>query len=276
MICRLLNPPLLTSLAAAILTIATQIQLTDTFQLNHVVFAVFFGTYIYYNIHSIYLEIVQSKEIISVFSLKVLIVCLGLIVSLFYSSSVELIILISISLVTALYSFPYLHRITIFFNLRSVPYIKSFFVVLIWSIVTTILPIINIQAQIETSSLLSIFVGRTFFLLAIIIPFDIRDMLDDRKLAIKTIPLLVGYKPAMMLANVCLCIYVIFSLIFYVSSHNLATLIANIFSFIITLFILNIALTNKKVNYFNLMLDGMIFLQGLLIVIFFYLSKLVT
>jgi len=276
MIRRLLNPPLLTSLAAAILTIASQIQLTYTFQLNHVVFAVFFGTYIYYNIHSIYFEIVQSKKIISVFSLKVLIVCLGLIVSLFYSSSDELIILISISLLTALYSFPYLHRITIFFNLRSVPYIKSFFVVLIWSIATTILPVIEVYPQIETSALLLMFMERIFFLFAIIIPFDIRDMLDDRKLAIKTIPLLVGDKPAMKLANVCLCIYVIFSLIFYNAFGNLAIFLANLVSFIITLFILNIVLTNKKVNYFNLMLDGMIFLQGLLIVIFFYLSKLVT
>ena len=275
MIRRLFKPSLLTSLAAAILTIASQIQLTNTFQINHVVFAVFFGTYIYYNIHSIYLEFVQSKKILRAYTLKLLIVCSGLIIPLFYSSSVELIILISISVLAALYSFPYLHRITIFFNLRSLPYIKSLFVVLIWSIVTTILPIIYIQAQIEISALLSILMGRIFFLLAIIIPFDIRDMLDDTKSGIKTIPLLVGEKPAMMLANVCLCIYLIFSFLFYNATGDLAILFANLTSFIITLFILNVGVTNKKVNYFNFMLDGMIFLQGILVVIFFYLYKLI-
>jgi 4-hydroxybenzoate polyprenyltransferase len=147
--------------------------------------------------------------------------------------------------------------------------------VLIWSIATTVLPVIEVYAQIEKSALLLMFTERIFFLFAIIIPFDIRDMLDDRKLGIKTIPLLVGDKPAMFLANFCLCIYAIFSFIFYNESGLLAIFLANLVSFIITLLILNVGLTNKKMNYFNLMLDGMIFLQGFFVIVFFYLSKMI-
>ena len=55
---------------------------------------------------------------------------------------------------------------------------------------------------------------RFLFIMAITLPFDIRDMYQDRKFHLKTIPVLMGEKRSLILCQMLLLVYII-SIIFY-------------------------------------------------------------
>ncbi|MFK8037445.1 MAG: hypothetical protein AB8B74_04095 [Crocinitomicaceae bacterium] len=84
-------------------------------------------------------------------------------------------------------------------NLRSIPGVKIFVLGVTWVIATQILPFFLFSAGVLSASRIIFFIGSMLFMLAISIPFDIRDLeLDNRKL--RTIPQTLGIKNARYLA----------------------------------------------------------------------------
>ena len=112
-------------------------------------------------------------------------------------------ILIVFSALISLYYFIYLNRrtqIAIFlagsiailypFGLRRVPFLKIFLICSVWTIVTSLIIMLEDNISIKQNEFLHL-AARFAFVFAITIPFDIRDMrLDHQKL--KTIPILIG------------------------------------------------------------------------------------
>ena len=81
-------------------------------------------------------------------------------------------------------------------RLRDVPFLKLVLIGTVVSFVTVTLPYLSaydVQSLKSTKHLL-LFAGRVFFILAITIPFDIRDMNYDGKFGLKTLPLTMGVK----------------------------------------------------------------------------------
>jgi len=81
--------------------------------------------------------------------------------------------------------------------IRDIPFLKIYLIAIQWALVTVYWPYIRIQDQIELpiENLISVF----FFILAITIPFDIRDLIYDDKEKC-TIPQLLGIKGAKTVA----------------------------------------------------------------------------
>ena len=75
-------------------------------------------------------------------------------------------------------------------NLRKVSYLKIFIVAGVWSGVTSTIPLLVGEYQIENDILL-LFIQRMLFILVLILPFEIRDMHLDFK-HIKTLPQKIG------------------------------------------------------------------------------------
>jgi len=75
-------------------------------------------------------------------------------------------------------------------SLRTVAGIKIFIIAFCWAGVTVIFPLLNYGVPI-TSDVLIVFVQRFFFIVAITIPFDVRDLSHDAD-GLKTIPQLIG------------------------------------------------------------------------------------
>jgi 4-hydroxybenzoate polyprenyltransferase len=197
---------------------------------------------------------------------------MGFLGCLFLANTNELILLFFIVLIASLYSFPYLGNIIFIFNLRALPYIKLILVVLIWTMSTVLLPYISYNPTLNNGTLLCITIERFGFLFAIIVPFDIRDIVDDRKLAIKTIPLLLGEKKSILLANVSLILYLISVFGYYFYSGQMLYLVSGIISFLVTFYIINAKSITKNRIYYELFLDGMILFQGMLIFISYQLK----
>ena len=91
-------------------------------------------------------------------------------------------------LLTLLYIVPFLGGFQK--NLREVSYLKIFIVAGVWSGVTAVIPLLSGDYGVN-QDLILIFMQRTLFVLALILPFEIRDMQLDFK-DISTLPQKIG------------------------------------------------------------------------------------
>lgn len=138
-------------------------------------------------------------------------------------------------------------------NLRTIPFLKAFWVSLIWTMLFFYLPLAH-NESIFNLKLIAPFL----FFYALTIPFDIRDQwLDDQQL--KTLPQLVGTKNAIYIGNVTMLFATLGLYLFWM--QNLS---------IFLLFITYVFFTWQKKIYvneipLNLTFDGLILLLAILI-----------
>lgn len=136
-----------------------------------------------------------------------LIAVFGLIYSAFQFSRRDLVFIIPFFLLTLFYVTPFRGRLR---GLRNLPGFKLFLIAAVWSGVTVLFPVWANDLSFDMKVWL-VFVQRFLFVLAITIPFDIRDLqLDDPDLA--TLPQTIGVNNSKLLA---LGSLLVFALLFF-------------------------------------------------------------
>ncbi|MHA4893410.1 UbiA prenyltransferase family protein [Pedobacter sp. PWIIR3] len=172
------------------------------------------------------------------------------------------------------YNIPFLRLNNQNIGLRNIPGIKLFLIAMVWSVSCVLLPIMELQQTklltISPSDTLLLVFKRFLFVAAITVPFDIRDLFQDKMYELKTIPVMLGEKKAYIFCQFLLLGYLLLLLLFRQATY---TDIAAVF--------LNLAITgwlifksNIKKNeyYYFLYLDGTMLLQWVLLVLFSYLG----
>ena len=94
-------------------------------------------------------------------------------------------------------------------RLREFGLNKIFTIAIVWAFVTLVLPLVNkqgIEILSETEVLIKT-VARAIFIFAITLPFDIRDLTNDRKIDVRTIPMILGVPKTIGLSVTVLVIY---------------------------------------------------------------------
>lgn len=153
-------------------------------------------------------------------------------------------------------------------KLRKNPYLKLFTLVSVWTIVTAAVPILLQDSSLtERKNILHICV-RFCFMLAICIPFDMRDLKIDEADAISTIPHLLGENRTRWLAIAFMILYdglIIMSYYIHFLSYTVfVPLLAA--AFVNT--ILVALSTSKRSEYFYVAgIDGTMILQGVLLIL---------
>ncbi|MCF1420134.1 hypothetical protein [Mangrovimonas futianensis] len=121
--------------------------------------------------------------------------------------------IVGFGIVTFLYAIPFLPRKFLFDhqqNLRNVGGVKVYIIGLTWAGVTVILPLVNNDFQLNSDALITL-VQRFLFVLALMLPFEIRDLnYDSLKLA--TIPQQIGIKNTKMVGVILMLLFVILEL----------------------------------------------------------------
>lgn len=79
-------------------------------------------------------------------------------------------------------------------RLRDVSFIKIFIISVVWSMVSVGIPMWDYLTGMNPFIVLLMFFERFLFVLAITLPFDIRDLDVDRQLQVRTIPMQLGVK----------------------------------------------------------------------------------
>jgi 4-hydroxybenzoate polyprenyltransferase len=240
-------------------------------------FSIYFATQTFYSIHRIY-DVESIRKLSESSKYKVITglqrsIYISLLISAFFTGFSILFIpfeIIVVLLLGALFTAWYSQPVALISRkkLREFPHIKIFIIALIWGLVTAAIP--AYLAGREPTVILLMFLERSVFILALTLPFDVRDYLIDKRQEVKTLPAWMGKKVSLIVAVILLVIVVNtlvlgLHLLSIYSWRSMALLIStNILSSLFVAF-------SNKVNsdyYYTGVLDGILIFQPLILLIF--------
>ena len=245
-------------------------------------FIIFFATLFEYNLHR-FITVITNKEALNSdkhkwvrenlngFYLLVFASLVGFISIAFLAKKEVLITLAPIAFLTLFYSIPVLGNKKSIFRLREIPYLKIFLIAFVWASSTILLPIIQLNNTFNRVQVITMLMERFFFVFAITIPFDIRDMEADKQAGLKTIPILFNEDTSNAIANLSLFIFFLISFFHYQIQNYNSIIGALSISTLTTLLFLNVNKFKKLTYFYYGILDGTMLLQGLLVLLFYYL-----
>ncbi len=271
------------ALAAVALTFSTQIHLGIRPQFHPYLFLIFFATLFEYNLHRLITILTNPQALLSDkhnwvkdklnwFYGLMFLSLLGLGISVLAVELEVLLTLMPIALLTLFYSTPLTRRAQGIFRLRQIPYLKIFIIALVWTLVTLLLPVMHAETSCSFHSIVILGIERFLFLFAITIPFDIRDMKADHGAGLKTIPLQIGEAKSVQLSILILVVLLVWTVGRYSFLQQWGIALAYAISGLTTLQFL----TNKRIQKWSLYhygaLDGTLLIQGILMIILYYLA----
>jgi len=167
--------------------------------------------------------------------------------------------------ITFLYSAPKIPH-PYFRALRKIAIGKTIFLAAVWTYVTTVLPVMVSDGEINPAFLL--FVASRFFLIyAICILFDYRDREDDRVKGIRSLITFMNEKGIGMLFFSSLAIFAISTVLLLYFSHSLLTICLLLIPGLITALLYNHARRNFSDILYYFVLDGLMALSSVLTLI---------
>ncbi|WP_069659915.1 UbiA prenyltransferase family protein [Arcticibacter eurypsychrophilus] len=187
-----------------------------------------------------------------------------------FLSMPSLVLLAFLGVVSIAYNLPLFTLNEHKFGLRNIPGLKLFLIAMIWSFSSVLLPIVESSAnQAVHISLAStiLLVGKRFlFIAAITIPFDIRDLFQDKSFNLKTIPVMLGEKKAYLFCQFLLLTNIGLLLLF--THHFNADFWALTLTTTLAGWLILKSDFNKDEYYYFGYLDGTMILQFVLLVLF--------
>ena len=189
--------------------------------------------------------------------------------ALFFFLQVDAIILntlIVMGVISIAYSLPLYKNNGQWLRLRDLPFIKIFLIALVWTVVSTIIPMQIVQVPINWLKVLE----RFCFVLAITIPFDIRDLKFDSS-ELYTLPQVLGIKKSKYLGVSLLLVaeMILFYEYYFLNLYNLAGALAIYIAYEFAAVLVYKADTSFSERYFTVGVEG----TSLLIALLFYLSQ---
>jgi 4-hydroxybenzoate polyprenyltransferase len=271
------------SLAAVSLTVETQIQLGMKPQWQPYLLFIFFAVFFEYNFHRLLSVMVNRETLTPVnhqlkgenqkkISFLVFASGAGLFGSAFFVKWETLVTYAPLALLTLMYSILIFGNKNDRFGFRKIPFLKIFLISFVWSTSTVILPVIQSPKNFDSFHTMLMFAERFFFILAIAIAFDIRDMEADRRAGLKTIPLQLNENKARTLSYLFLLVFFLIYFLHYQTSNDWFIIGALGISTMSTYLFIRLKTIRNLNWYYEGILDGTMFLQGVLMVVFFYFT----
>ncbi len=157
------------------------------------------------------------------------------------------------------------------FGLRNIPGLKLLLIALVWAMSCVLLPILEAQdvylINISMRDTTLLIAKQFLFTAALAIPFDIRDLFEDKQLGLKTIPVAWGEKSAYLLCQIFLIGYVI--LLFLSKNNDFSAVFGALaLSAVVAGWLIFKSKKAKNEYYYFFYLDGILILQCVLVVCF--------
>ena len=150
------------------------------------------------------------------------------------------------------------------YSIRGFPLFKIFIISITWSYITIFVPLLY-EGYLVDYSVLSCLFQRILFLIAILIPFDIRDIKVD---TIQTIPNTVGVFRAKLFGWFCLFIIQVFLIVdVFNYTISLPFFLALFISIELTSIVLYFASENKSFIFYGIIVEGLSIIMCLFVLI---------
>lgn len=152
-------------------------------------------------------------------------------------------------------------------SLRKIPQLKIIILAYVWASMSSFFPAMILDTPVLNADSIILFIAHFLFIMAIMIPFEIRDIDIDRKHLINTIPQKIGLKTSKLIAIILL---ILFGLLINQLSHSFWLI------WIVVLVALPLVWRSspfKSSLYFFFWVDGLIILYFLLVWFSFFIKK---
>lgn len=229
------------------------------------VLTVFLGTWFVYNMHRYVKKGTDhtGKWQIDSHVIYMLISAVFLMPILFFIEQSALFLFIICAFITVTYSINVVRIKGKWRNLRQ-GFLKPISVVMMWSILTVVFPLSN--QSVLSSEILLLLLERFLFLMAITLPFDLRDMSIDEKEGVRTIPLIIGWRKTINMSIMFIVLFAITAFVTYIlKMQNIYVLLAYLGSALITFFAVHKTKPERNVLHYAFTLEAMSLIQTLLI-----------
>jgi 4-hydroxybenzoate polyprenyltransferase len=265
--------------AAACLVLNTYLLLDLSPMLTPLVALVFFSTMLFYNFHkvsalfsgssfSLSWALKQFNAFNTMTKISKVAAFIGILCSIWFVQTTTLFAFIPLAAITVTYSVPLIKIQGKKKRLREIFIVKITFLSIIWTFITVTLPLIDLHLSVTSANAILLFIERFLFIFAICIPFEIRDMEQEKQWNIITLPQRTGINGSKLIGILAL---IIFDLLAYFQFQNRLKLF---FPLIISAFIamVLVAFTYQRRNkyYFRIFVDGTMQLQFILVTLFYY------
>jgi len=189
---------------------------------------------------------------------------LSLIPLFFLITTESKILLIFLSILSFSYGLPLFTVGDHKFGLRNIPGLKPFLITLVWTMSCVLFPVLEVLHRYSNDVSMrdtTIMIAKRFlFIGALTIPFDIRDLFEDRRHGLKTIPVAWGEKNAYLFCQILLIGYVILLFIFRQNGFN-TDFWALTATVILTGWLIFKSAWKKDEYYYFFYMDGVLILQ---------------
>lgn len=277
----IINTNILIALTAVALTFASQVQLGLHPQFHSYIFLIFFATLLNYNFHRFVTinkktaasQIEKYKwasEHLALLKIILIIALAGIMAESVFVKKEILYLLLPLALLSAVYTFLGSKMNSLPFRTLRITGIKTILIAFVWSAVTILIPFIQADDSFLNSQVFFVFAERFTFIFAIAIPFDIRDLEIDLNSGFKTIPQVFGENNAFKISNAALLISLGVAIAHYLNTDTFFVLPAYILSIVCTFIVINTKALKTLNLYHHGILDGSILLNGVLILLSFY------
>ena len=188
----------------------------------------------------------------------------------FFLNTSSKILLIGLGFISVAYNLPVFSISDKRFSLRNIPGVKLFIIAMVWAASCVLLPILEIDgnnsAIITVNETIVLFSKRFLFIAAITVPFDIRDLFQDKSNELKTIPVIFGEKNSLLLCQGLLVVYMF--LLFSLTEKIDGDFFALSLTIILSGWLIFKSKWKKNEYYYFLFLDGTMILQLITLLLF--------
>ncbi len=179
--------------------------------------------------------------------------------------NVKMIVLL-LAAITAFYGFVEIPFTRPKIKLRDLGLVKTFFVALVWSVTTVIVPLA--YAPVTTDMMVFLLLRRFLFILALTMVFEIKDMTGDREHNLKTLPLAMGISNTKLFAQGILMLLLLINLAqFLFFDISLSNMLAVNLSVLLSIICIQPVNEETPDNWYYLSLDGMMIVQFIFVYI---------
>ena len=166
-----------------------------------------------------------------------------------------------LGLVALAYTIPIVRKKADKIRIREIGLWKIFLIASVWAGMTVILPAVHLYGfeQIFELGSWQLAFGRFLFILAITIPFDIRDLVNDANKGVRTIPSVLGWRRSVLISQVLLVAFLLL-VWFRLGAHH-PFFIGYVISTTITIGFAAVASPKRSDFYCSFWLEGTMLLQ---------------
>ncbi len=189
----------------------------------------------------------------------IIIAAITLVVSLFYLNIETIMVLVIMGVFSVVYVVRFIPYNNKWLALRDIPFLKIFVIAFVWALVTGMLPIISSKDLIQINLQHILFLTKQFlFVVAITIPFDIRDIKYDVEKGIKTFPLVVGVKKVIILGLLLLLGFIAIASCEFLVFQNItmSLWIAEIITILLVVVLLLLSKKQQPELFYSLIIEG--------------------